>query len=67
MDQVTTANILSVLTPVWVDKPETANRVRQRMGTIFDWVIAQGWRQDNPASQSITKALPTVKRQKKHF
>ena len=62
VDRVTTADILSVLAPIWVDKHQTATRLRQRMGTIFDWVIAQGWRLDNPASQSITKALPKVRR-----
>jgi integrase len=67
VDEVDTADVLSVLTRIWVDKPETASRVRQRMETVFDWVIAQGWRQDNPAAQPITKALPKVKRKKKHF
>ena len=67
VDRVTTADILSVLAPVWVDKHVTATRVRQRMGIIFDWVIAQGWRLDNPASPSITKALPKVRRRKKGF
>ena len=67
MDEVDTADVLSVFTPIWVDKPETASRVRQRMETVFDWVIAQGWRQDNPAARPITKALPKVKREKRHF
>jgi len=65
VDQIKTANILSILTPIWVVKHETATRVRQRMDNIFDWVIAQGWRLDNPASKSITQALPKVRRRKK--
>ena len=64
VDEVTTADILSVLTPIWVDKAETAARVRQRMETVLDWVVAQGWRQDNPSSRSITRALPKVRRLK---
>ena len=66
VDQVTTADILSILSPVWVAKHETAGRIRQRLGIIFDWVIAQGWRPDNPASRSITNALPKVRRRRKH-
>lgn len=66
VDQVTTADILSILAPVWVAKHETATRVRRRLETIFDCVIAQGWRLDNPASRSITKALPKVRRRRKH-
>ena len=37
------------------------------METVFDWVVAQGWRQDNPASRSITKALPKVRRLKENY
>ncbi len=54
---VTTADVLAVLSPIWTAKPETAARVRQRIGTVMKWAVAQGWRQDNPA-QSIAQALP---------
>ena len=54
---VSTADVLAVLTPIWTSKPETAARVRQRIGTVMKWAIAQGWRQDNPAA-SIAQALP---------
>ena len=54
---VTTADVLAVLSPIWTDKPETAGRVKQRIGTVMKWAVAQGWRQDNPAL-SITQALP---------
>ncbi|TGD45501.1 site-specific integrase [Pseudotabrizicola sediminis] len=55
--EVTTADVLAVLSPIWTEKPETAARVRQRIGTVMKWAVAQGWRQDNPAL-SITEALP---------
>ena len=55
--EVTSADVLSVLTPIWTAKPETAARVRQRIGMVMKWAIAQGWRQDNPA-ESIAQALP---------
>jgi hypothetical protein len=48
---ISSADILTVLTPIWTSKPETASRVRQRMGAVLKWSIAQGWRVD-----SITKA-----------
>jgi Arm DNA-binding domain len=54
---VTTADVLAVLAPIWTEKPETAARVRQRIGTVMKWAVAQGWRQDNPA-ESIAQALP---------
>lgn len=55
--EVTTADVLGVLQPIWLKKPETARRVRQRLGTIMKWAVAQGWRQDNPA-ENIGQALP---------
>lgn len=54
---VTTADVLAVLTPIWTAKPETAARVRQRIGMVMKWAVAQGWRKDNPAL-SIAEALP---------
>jgi integrase len=57
VSDVTTADVLAVLSPIWTQKPETASRVRQRIGTVMKWAVAQGWRQDNPA-QSIAQALP---------
>ena len=66
VDEITTADVLAVLGPIWTEKTETASRVRQRVETIFDWVIAQGWRLDNPAGKVVTRALPRVSRLKSH-
>ncbi len=52
---ITSADILVVLSPIWTEKPETASRVRQRVETVLDWAVAQGYRTDNPATRSITK------------
>ena len=58
---------MKVLTPIWTDKPETASRVRQRIETVFDWVVAQGWRSDNPAGKAVLRALPRPSRVKNHY
>ena len=63
---ITSADILTILTPIWTLRPETASRVRQRMETVLDWAVAQGYRTDNPASRSITKVLPKLPRTKQH-
>ena len=39
---VTTADVLAILTPIWHDKPETARRVRQRIGAVMKWAVARG-------------------------
>jgi len=47
---VETADVIAVLTPIWANKPETANRVRQRIEAVLDYTTALGIRKgDNPA------------------
>lgn len=36
------------LRPIWLDKPETASRVKQRCHTVMKWCWAQGLVQSNP-------------------
>lgn len=59
VQDISTADVLAVLMPIWTTIPETARRVRQRIGAVMKWAIAQGWRQDNPA-ENISRALPKV-------
>lgn len=65
ISDVTANDILSVLTPIWNEKHETAKRLRQRIGLVLKWAIAKGWRLDNPAD-NVNQALPKVTRQKNH-
>lgn len=47
---ITTADILSILKPLWTTKTETANRVRGRVENILDAAKVLGWREgENPA------------------
>ncbi|MCE8520827.1 tyrosine-type recombinase/integrase [Ruegeria pomeroyi] len=64
VSDITTADVLAVLTPIWISKAETAARVKQRIGTVMKWVVAQGWRQDNPAL-NVSEALPKQDKSKK--
>ena len=48
--RVETADVMGVLKPIWTAKPETANRVRQRIEAVLDYASALGIRTgDNPA------------------
>ncbi len=48
--KIETADVISTLTPIWATKPETANRVRQRIEAVIDYASALGIRTgDNPA------------------
>ncbi|MGE9295867.1 MAG: tyrosine-type recombinase/integrase [Puniceicoccales bacterium] len=48
--KIETTDVISTLTPIWAAKPETANRVRQRIEAVIDYASALGVRSgDNPA------------------
>jgi integrase len=50
VDKITTEDVLSVLKPLWNDKPETASRLRGRIERVLDAAAAQGMRSgENPA------------------
>jgi len=59
---ITTADVLEVLTPIWTKKPETAVRVRNRIELVLDAATAQGHRDPlaNPARWRghLDKLLP---------
>jgi len=58
VDKIETSDVLKVLSPIWLIKPETARRVRQRIGTVLDWAKAAGFRTgDNPVD-GVSKGLP---------
>ena len=58
IDHIQSGDVLAVLSPIWLEKPETARRVRQRIRTVFDWAKAKGYRSgDNPV-EGVSKALP---------
>ena len=66
MDRITTADVMACLLPIWHTRPETARRVRQRIGAVMRWAIAQGYRTDNPAGDAITAALPSNMGRRRH-
>lgn len=67
VNEITPADVMAVLTPLWQSKPETGRRVRQRMGVVLRWCIAQGHRTDNPAGEAIAHVLPKRRGPKRHY
>jgi integrase len=51
VDKVETADVLAVLKPIWLEKPETASRVRGRIERVLNAAKAKGYRTgENPAT-----------------
>lgn len=69
VDQVDTADVLSILKPIWTTKHETARNVRGRVEMILSAAKVEGHRTgDNPAlwKGHLEHALPKVKRKPVH-
>lgn len=64
--------ILAILNPIWEEKTETANRVRQRIEQILNWATVSGYRTGkNPArwegNLDAILAKPSTLKKKTHF
>jgi hypothetical protein len=67
VDQIETADVLRALSPIWLSKPETVSRVRQRMATVLDWAKAAGYRTgDNPV-EGVGRGLPRQSEKRGNF
>jgi len=66
MDEISSAHIMQVLSPIWLEKAETAKRLKQRLGTILDWAKASGYRSGDSPLSGITDVLPKQRAKPKH-
>ena len=57
VDAIGREDVLKCLTPIWSAKPESARKVRQRIGATLRWAEAHGYIDRNP-SDAIGAALP---------
>jgi integrase len=58
--------IRDVLVAIWLTKPETARRVRQRIASVMDWAVAKGYCAAPISMTVINKSLPKVRAKPKH-
>ncbi|MCL7744251.1 integrase arm-type DNA-binding domain-containing protein [Guyparkeria hydrothermalis] len=50
VSEITLPHVLKTLEPIWLERTETATRVRQRIEAVLSWATVSGYRQgDNPA------------------
>ena len=64
MSAITIDHVLAVLKPIWVEKTETASRVRQRLEAILSFAIATERRTAENAAQwqgRLEHVLPPTK------
>jgi integrase len=58
VDQVDSACVVEVLSPIWLEIPETARRLLQRIGSVLDFAHIKGWRDEEASLRSVRKGLP---------
>ena len=49
--EVTSADVIELLRPIWHSSPTTSRRVRQRINAVMEWAVAMEYRADNPCDR----------------
>jgi integrase len=66
VDLIVAPMIRDLLLPIWLEKPETARRVRQRVKAVLDWASAKGLRSGLDMT-GIGKGLPRQPKTDNHY
>ena len=67
VSELTTQDLLDLLTPLVKRQPETARRARLVVSRVFEWAVVNRYCADNPAGDSLVAALPRSNRKVEHF
>ncbi len=66
VSRIEASAVRDALVAIWLMKPETARRLRQRICTVIDWAVAKGYRDGPLAMAVIDKSLPRQRQRVKH-
>jgi integrase len=66
VDQIGNGHVRDALADIWLTKPETARRVRQRIGKVLDYAHGAGWRAAF-AMSGVNGSLPEQPRKSGRF
>lgn len=58
VDQVDSACVVGALSSIWLEVPETARRMLQRIGVVLDFAHVKGWVPEEVSLRSVRKGLP---------
>ena len=61
INQITRADVQSVLRPIWRSHYRSANMTRGLLSMVMEWAIGEGYRPDNPADDATLRSLPDVR------
>lgn len=66
VDTIDSVQVLKVLEPIWLTKPDTARRILQRIGAVLDYAHIKGMIAEEVSLRSVTRGLPRQTRQVTH-
>lgn len=67
IDLVDGPMVRDALLEIWLTIPETARRVRQRIGMVLDWAHASGLRETPSPTRNLAKSLPRQPKADEHY
>lgn len=68
VDEVDAPAIQGLLMSIWLTKPETARRVKQRVGAVLDYAKGKGWRSTDAPMRAVGQLMGGIKQPKgRHF
>ena len=66
IDQITPGDVLEFLAPLAISTPASARKTKAALRQVFQWSVALGLRQGNPADANISHALPKLAAKEHH-
>jgi integrase len=67
VSEVTHADIVELLRPIWGKKQDLAKRLLQRMKNVFTMAISRGWREMHSPCEGVTQELGRQRRVVKNY
>jgi integrase len=67
VDTITSVMVRDAIAPIWMEMPETAQRILQRIGVVLDFAHIEGWRPQETSLRSVRKGLPRQPVVDNHF
>lgn len=66
VSQITSADVLRILSPIWTEKPETAKRLAQRISAVIKWARASEFYTGDDPVEAALAGLPRQKHDVRH-
>lgn len=67
VDRVDSATVVEALSPIWLEIPETARRILQRISVVLDFAHIKGWVPEEISLRSVRKGLPRQSDKRGHM